>query len=106
MLLKMKTGSGISDQGENVHCDLPCCAQFVQKVMKPRLTMKIVVSLATLLFIVVVPLAQAFNVDVPSVLTHRGTAGSMFGFSVAQHKDSNVSWYVPSSSFIMIIRLL
>ncbi len=36
--------------------------------------------------------AEAFNIDIPSVITHRGPSGSMFGFSVAQHRDSNVSW--------------
>lgn len=35
---------------------------------------------------------HSFNIDVPSVITHRGPSSSMFGFSVAQHRDSNVSW--------------
>lgn len=38
-------------------------------------------------------ITSGFNIDVPSVLTHQGPSGSMFGFSVAQHQDSNVSWY-------------
>lgn len=36
----------------------------------------------------------SFNIDVPSVITHRGPSSSMFGFSVAMHRDSNVSWYI------------
>jgi len=38
-------------------------------------------------------LSYGFNIDVPSALMHRGPSGSMFGFSIAQHKDSNISWY-------------
>jgi hypothetical protein len=37
--------------------------------------------------------SYGFNIDVPSAITHRGPSGSMFGFAVAQHKDSNISWY-------------
>lgn len=36
--------------------------------------------------------AHSFNIDVPSVITHRGPSSSMFGFSVAMHRDSNISW--------------
>jgi hypothetical protein len=43
---------------------------------------------------------NGFNIDVPSVITHQGPQGSMFGFSVAQHQDSNVSWYVCVTSGI------
>ena len=66
---------------------------------KSRLVMT-TVRLSFLLFLVcgtvlLVPGARAFNIDIPSVITHRGPSGSMFGFSVAQHRDSNVSWFVP-----------
>lgn len=44
------------------------------------------------------PVTTAFNLDVGSAITHRGQPGSMFGFSVAQHRDSNVSWYVNCQS--------
>lgn len=46
---------------------------------------------------------NAFNVDLPSVLTHRGPSSSMFGFSVAQHRDSNVSWFVNYNYFFYIL---
>ena len=38
--------------------------------------------------------SAAFNVDIPSALSHRGPAGSYFGFSVDVHRDRNVNWFV------------
>ena len=38
--------------------------------------------------------AGAFNVDIPSALTHRGPSGSYFGFSVDVHMDRGLNWSV------------
>lgn len=44
---------------------------------------------------------HSFNIDVPSVITHRGPSNSMFGFSVAMHRDSNISWYGFHTKYIL-----
>lgn len=36
--------------------------------------------------------AEAFNVDLASVVVQRGPDGSYFGYSVALHKDRGTSW--------------
>lgn len=46
----------------------------------------------TSLSCLVITPVHSFNIDVPSVITHRGPSSSMFGFSVAMHRDSNISW--------------
>jgi hypothetical protein len=33
-----------------------------------------------------------FNVDTENFIRHRGTPGSMFGFTVAEHRDRGTSW--------------
>ena len=43
--------------------------------------------------------AGAFNVDIPSALTHRGPSGSYFGFSVDVHMDRGLNWSVFFSIF-------
>ena len=51
-------------------------------------------SSLTLLLLVIGRPARAFNVDIPSALTHRGPSGSYFGFSVDVHKDRGSNWYI------------
>jgi len=38
------------------------------------------------------PFTGAFNVDIGSYTAYEGRAGSMFGFSVAQHREGRRSW--------------
>lgn len=37
-------------------------------------------------------LAEAFNVDLQNVVQFHGDTRSMFGFSVAEHKENGRSW--------------
>lgn len=66
-------------------------------------------------YIVVVTLMAAefhvvigFNVDTEHVVRYQGAKGSMFGFSVAEHRDRGTSWWVyapqrPQFSFRLIL---
>lgn len=46
------------------------------------------------LFIVslIVPSTNTFNLDTANYIKHEGEADSMFGFSVALHKEGGRSW--------------
>ena len=35
---------------------------------------------------------SGFNLDLPTATVHTGDPGSMFGYSVAQHKDGETDW--------------
>ena len=37
-------------------------------------------------------MAVCFNVDTKTAIVHEEEAGSMFGFSVAQHVDQSTNW--------------
>lgn len=41
-----------------------------------------------------VSLIAAFNLDVVNYIQHDGQDDSMFGFSVALHKEKEISWLV------------
>lgn len=60
--------------------------------MMPSLTFVWAVTTVVAALLTLLTPVHSFNIDVPSVLTHRGPSSSMFGFSVAQHRDSNISW--------------
>lgn len=40
----------------------------------------------------IVPSTYTFNLDTANYIKHEGESGSMFGFSVALHKESGRSW--------------
>lgn len=47
---------------------------------------------AIAILMTVLPYGFAFNVDVESAVPYRGIQGSMFGFTVAEHRDRGQSW--------------
>ncbi|XP_050437291.1 integrin alpha-PS2 isoform X2 [Adelges cooleyi] len=49
-------------------------------------------AFAALLLCALCVAVDGFNVDVKNCIRHRGPEGSMFGFSVAQHKERGRSW--------------
>lgn len=50
-------------------------------------------SIVSLLIVsLIVPSTYTFNLDTANYIKHEGETGSMFGFSVALHKDSGRSW--------------
>jgi hypothetical protein len=52
------------------------------------LLLNVVTTLVALYFHV----TTGFNVDTENFVRHRGAPGSMFGFSVAEHRDRGTSW--------------
>ncbi|XP_021948515.1 integrin alpha-PS2 isoform X2 [Folsomia candida] len=68
---------------------MPKMDQFVKQASALFPSLVVLVSFYTLTSF---RITQGFNIDIPSVITHNGPGGSMFGFSVAQHHDSNTSW--------------
>ena len=53
-------------------------------------TMAAVISLVTI--IAHIGLVTAFNIDVDSVVVYKGEQDSLFGFSVASHRDQGNGW--------------
>lgn len=45
-----------------------------------------------ILSIIVIPSINAFNLDTVNYIRHEGEPDSMFGFSVALHKEQQRSW--------------
>lgn len=50
----------------------------------------LIVSL--LIVSLIVPSTYTFNLDTANYIKHEGESGSMFGFSVALHKENGRSW--------------
>ena len=50
-------------------------------------------SIVSILIVsLIVPSANTFNLDTVDFIRHEGEAESMFGFSVALHKENKRSW--------------
>lgn len=58
-----------------------------------------------LLLLLLINESHCFNLDVNNYISHEGQNGSMFGFSVALHQESQRSWYVimwKTSLFVLL----
>ena len=51
-------------------------------------------SLHALMFVTMVTRCHGFNLDLATRTVHHGPRGSMFGYTVAQHKDGTQNWSV------------
>jgi hypothetical protein len=56
---------------------------------------KVGLVISQLLLVLLINESHCFNLDVNNYIRHDGpSAGSMFGFSVALHQESQRSWWV------------
>jgi hypothetical protein len=54
----------------------------------------LLIHVVTTLVALYLHVTTGFNVDTENFVRHRGAPGSMFGFSVAEHRDRGTSWWV------------
>jgi len=54
----------------------------------------LLINVLTTLVTLYLHVTTGFNVDTENFVRHRGAPGSMFGFSVAEHRDRGTSWWV------------
>lgn len=55
-------------------------------------SMHITMFVSLLIVSLIVPSTYTFNLDTSNYIKHEGESGSMFGFSVALHKEKGQSW--------------
>ena len=57
-----------------------------------NMTMATVIKLVIIIVVQLGGLVTAFNIDVDSVVVYKGEEDSLFGFSVASHRDQGNGW--------------
>ncbi|GFG35921.1 hypothetical protein Cfor_05273, partial [Coptotermes formosanus] len=77
-----------SGLGQAVDCVQPISIFKNPMTTNVQLIVHVIAALVALYFHVTI----GFNVDTENFIRHRGAPGSMFGFSVAEHRDRGTSW--------------